>query len=161
MGFFAQLLGFCLLFFKRYNDSEKINAKHLCICVFSLSKPKQRQKLNKIQDVDLQPLPLAMIWVPASLHVNHFPRGTLKSFSVRLDFSGWLKVKMSKAYGLHPRMLPDDCEKWPYAALIIQEGGCCKACPDGCLGQRGKSRWWGHGNEVLTQNKKENILLKP
>lgn len=46
-----------------------------------------------------------------------------------LNFSGRLKVKMSKAYGLRPRTLPDDCEKWPYAALIIQEG-CCKVCPD-------------------------------
>lgn len=34
-------------------------------------------------------------------------------------------------YGLRPGTLPDDCEKWPHAALIIQEGECCKVCPDG------------------------------
>lgn len=54
------------------------------------------------------------LWVPdfpRAVCLNHSPRGTLKNFPVTLNFGGRLKVKMSKAHGLRPRMLPDDCEK--------------------------------------------------
>lgn len=45
------------------------------------------------------------LWVPdfpRAFRMNHFSRGTLKNFPVMLNFSGRLKVKMSKAYGLRP-----------------------------------------------------------
>lgn len=130
---------------------------YLCI-FFEQTKTKAEIKQNS-RHCNATPSFRNDLWVPDSLHLNHFPRGTLKSFPVTLDFGGWLKVKMSKAFGLHPRMLPDDCEKWPYAALIIQGGGCCKACPDGCLGQRGKSRmmrtWeWSADAKKTQKNKK-------
>lgn len=136
-GFFHLLLVFFL------RDTTLCKNKCKTFMYFSIFSEQTKTKAEIKQHLRLWVATLSFdndLWVPDSLHLNHFPRGTLKSFPVKLDFGGWLKVKMSKAHGLHPRMLPDDCEKWPYAALIIPEGGCCKACPDGCLGQRGKSR---------------------